>query len=805
MHPVCARCKTIPLHDILQQGHSLWKKSNEPQLSWEIPWYSSLSELTASSSSSDCAFCKLVRQGLERSFEYEAAQQEARGEIPPASSTEKDAKDPLRKMEGYLDFPMDMSLQLRSSLTDEDDEGDWDISRHSGTANAILTVRISSGVSWGLTLQAEFRVATDHDDPLAELILGRTIAQSADSEQAYSVINTWMDSCINDHQMQCADASQSPLLPTRVIDVSPVGLDAGLVCLRDDRNKVDRAARYVALSHCWGKCIPFATTTENLEDRKREVRIEDMSQVFQEAVLITRRLGIRYLWIDTLCIVQNDQHDWEVEASRMAKVYMDAFVVIGASNSNADDQGFLGPRDHSGSIDWVRSLPNGRTSCLALSLLPPAGERWTFGRDPVSSEPLQSRAWCLQERYLAQRILLYGARQLFWECRAISRAEDGDLRLGNLHNLDRLRGTASIKRTIFDPRPDGDSEVNYRGWYEMIEEYTQRSITHQSDRFPALSGVADAIAQTSRDAYLAGIWRKGLIEGLLWCALNRDEPLKKPTSYRAPSWSWASAEGPVQFIVYHFIERCRWKRGIADYEQLATFEDCDVEKDGPDVYGTVSSGHLRLHAPLLPVKSLYPADDRPPFSDELLPPLKNSIVDKVVEVEVGNETFYLQAGVDTAPEPVLLQQQLFVLFLARLPDGNHGFSPFMDHRFGLLVRRTDKDSETYERIGIIDSPILTKDTSGGVSMTLVRLLEKSLRFLERLSPSADKSPVFNLTPRLFVPKRVLTEEPEEEMPPDPLPELKQHSILVTLTYATDFTGGFVMWQDSDPMSGIEDA
>ncbi|GMG26450.1 unnamed protein product [Aspergillus oryzae] len=119
-------------------------------------------ELTASSSSSDCAFCKLVRQGLERSFEYEAAQQEARGEIPPASSTEKDAKDPLRKMEGYLDFPMDMSLQLRSSLTDEDDEGDWDISRHSGTANAILTVRISSGVSWGLTLQAEFRVATDH-------------------------------------------------------------------------------------------------------------------------------------------------------------------------------------------------------------------------------------------------------------------------------------------------------------------------------------------------------------------------------------------------------------------------------------------------------------------------------------------------------------------------------------------------------------------------------------------------------------------------------------------------------------------
>lgn len=612
------------------------------------------------------------------------------------------------------------------------------------------------------------------------MILGRTIARSAESEQAFSVINSWMDSCINDHHLQCADASQPPLLPTRVIDVSPVGLDVGLVCLRDNQNKVDRAARYVALSHCWGKCIPFATTTENLEGRKREVRIEDMSRVFQEAVFITRRLGIRYLWIDTLCIVQNDRHDWEVEAGRMAKVYMDAFVVIGASNSNADDQGFLGPRAHPGSINWTKPLHSGRTSCLALSLLPPAGERWTSGRDPVSSEPLQSRAWCLQERYLAQRILLYGAEQLFWECRAISRAEDGDLRLGNLHNLDRLKGTASIERTIFGPRPDGDSEVNYRGWYEMIEEYTQRSITHQSDRFPALSGVADAIAQTSRDIYHAGVWRKGLVEGLLWCAMSRDGPLKKPTSYRAPSWSWASVEGPVQFIVYHFIERCRWKRGIADYEQLATFMDCDVQKDGPDLYGTVSGGYLRLHAPLLPVKNLYPTDERPPLSQSLLPPLRNSTIDKVVEMEVRNESFYLHAGFDMTLEPVLPQQELFVLFLARLPDGNHGFSPFMDHRFGLLVRRTDRENEVYERVGIIDSPILTKDTSGGALMTVLRLLEKSHRFLERLSPSVGKTPVFNLTPRLFVPKGVLREEPEEEMPPDPLPEIKQHSVSVTL-------------------------
>ena len=161
MHPLCSRCKTIPLHDLLQKGYPLWKESNEPQSSWEIPWYSSLSELT-SSSPSVCAFCRLVRRGLETSFKHEAAQQEARGEVAPASSKETDTNDPLRKLEGYLEFPMTMALELRSYLSTEDGAEEWDISKRSEMANAILAITISSGVSWGLTLQAEFRIATDH-------------------------------------------------------------------------------------------------------------------------------------------------------------------------------------------------------------------------------------------------------------------------------------------------------------------------------------------------------------------------------------------------------------------------------------------------------------------------------------------------------------------------------------------------------------------------------------------------------------------------------------------------------------------
>ncbi|KAF5863547.1 hypothetical protein ETB97_009791 [Aspergillus alliaceus] len=672
---------------------------------------------------------------------------------------------------------MVMSLQVCASLSNEDGGHK---PRHNDKANVLLVVSTSSGFSWGLTLRAEIRVATGYDDPLADAILGRTIAAAADGEQAFLVIDSWVNSCINEHHTHCKESPQPPRLPTRVVDVSSPELDVWTVCIRDDQNKEDHTGRYVALSHCWGKCLPFATTTENLEDRKREIRISDMSQVFQEAILITRRLGIRYLWIDTLCIVQNDRHDWQVEAGRMAAVYMDAFLVIGASKSSADDQGFLCPREHRASLSFVESPHAGPVSSLNLSLLPPVGERWTSGQDPVSPEPLQSRAWCLQERYLSQRILLYGARQLFWECRTLSQAEDGDVRLGNIHNLDRLRRTAAIERSVFGPRPNGDSEVNYRGWYEMIEEYTQRSISIQSDRLPALSGVANAMAQKSKDVYYAGLWKKGLIEGLLWSGTNRKEPLMKPTAYRAPSWSWVSVEGPVKFIVYHFIDRCRWKRAIADYEPLATFIDCDVEPDSPDLYGAVRGGYLRLNAPLLSIEAICPTDHSSPFSEMLLPPLRNPVVDKLVKVDVGHDQFYLQAGFDLDSEPLLLQEQLFVLLLARLPDGNTGFSPFIDHRFGLLVKRTEKDNEVYERVGIIDSPILQKATYGGFWMIILCVLESLLRFLQRLSKSENRSSISNMTPRLFVPEKALTEEPEEEMPADPMPELEQYSVSITL-------------------------
>ncbi|KAI9924872.1 hypothetical protein ASPWEDRAFT_172166 [Aspergillus wentii DTO 134E9] len=745
----CPRCKEIALDEFIRNGYQRWTESEEADLSLDVPWYPSLRVLTF-----ECELCRLVRQSLEASLVFEAARQEANGDI----SVGRVEEDLLQNINGYLDFPMAMSLQISSSTLDKARK----------RANFILTVSVSSGISWGLTLNADFRIATGYDNPWTQKILGRTVAKVPDGKEAFSVVDNWIRSCLDGHEY-CSEPAKLPLLPTRVIDVSPSESNSGMVCLRDEESKTEPAAPYIALSHCWGKGIPFITTTTNLKDRKAGINFGEMPQALQDAIHITRRLGVQYIWIDTLCIVQDDIKDWQIEAGRMVNVYQDAFLVIGASNSSSDDHGFLGCR---------RSRDSIRLADLDLQLLPPDGERWTSGGDPVSHEPLQSRAWCLQERYLARRMLLYGADQLFWECRTVSQAEDGDAVAHNPHHLDRLCETAAIERSIFGPRPLGDAKVNYRGWYEMVEEYMRRNITVQSDRLPALSGLANAMAQISKDTYMAGLWKKGLVEGLLWSGTSHEKPLQRASPTHAPSWSWASVEGPVQFIVYSFFERCRWKRGIADYESLATFVACHLETDGPDPYGkVVEGGRLRLRAPLLPVKNIYPADKNLPSSDVLMTPLKNPVLDYVVEVAIENKCIYLQAGFDQIPTLTQLQP-LSVVFLARLPDGNSGFSPFIEHRFGLLVTPTDTDN-VYQRVGIIDSPVLIQDT-GGIWRFVIRILERLIRLLERFSTPKARSPISFLTPQLFVPDRGLKEEPEEEMPDDPLPEIKQYLATVTL-------------------------
>lgn len=147
-----------------------------------------------------------------------------------------------------------------------------------------------------------------------------------ESKEFSDMISTWIKDCHDDHPA-CKPSTSSGTLPTRVIDVgSPDGRTEPRLC---DTN--GEPGDYIALSHCWGGRQPLRTTKENICSMKTCIPWAKLPNTFQDAISVTRRLGIRYLWIDSLCIVQDDAQDWEREAAKMALIFEAAYITIAAT------------------------------------------------------------------------------------------------------------------------------------------------------------------------------------------------------------------------------------------------------------------------------------------------------------------------------------------------------------------------------------------------------------------------------------------------------------------------------------------
>jgi hypothetical protein len=159
-------------------------------------------------------------------------------------------------------------------------------------------------------------------------------------EEYQSLLTSWIDDCNSTHG-QCTDPH--PMLPKRVLDV---GTDAAKRLLL--HISPGEVAPYIAFSHCWGpNGIPLKTTTSTIKDHQQGIDFQHLPKNFQDAVTVTRSIGIRYLWIDCLCIVQNDNTDWEVESSKMSSIYRDAYLVIAATQATNSCEGFLDRKDAS--------------------------------------------------------------------------------------------------------------------------------------------------------------------------------------------------------------------------------------------------------------------------------------------------------------------------------------------------------------------------------------------------------------------------------------------------------------------------
>ncbi|KAM7183008.1 Heterokaryon incompatibility protein (HET) domain containing protein [Naviculisporaceae sp. PSN 640] len=406
---------------------------------------------------------------------------------------------------------------------------------------------------------------------------------------------SWLSRCSDSHKA-CHEPHTS-LLPKRVVDIGS-SKDSVPRLLQPGDGDAACAGRYIALSYCWGPVSRnLKTTRETLDSHLREIPFDSMPRTFQEAIQLSRLLGVPYIWIDSLCIIQQDEEDWTYHAARMSSIYGNAWIVLSATASATVHDGLL--------VDRTEALREHNTfagKVWASSTLPRpisnlvADDQSTTTRDifvrrrlphsavipevvyPTSDCPLLTRGWTFQERILATRTLHFLPTEVLWECRSQYWCECMSCNADLYDEIDprigynsKLRGSKFNKVMLTYPKPEHLEEL----WRTIVSSYSYRKFTRYTDRLPALWGVATRISlhtETSLGGYMAGLWGRNLAVNLMWQAELPPSAIVPPNNTDPiPSWSWASTPFPVKWETHDLVNSAHAEASIlsTDWEGMS--------------------------------------------------------------------------------------------------------------------------------------------------------------------------------------------------------------------------------------------
>lgn len=317
-------------------------------------------------------------------------------------------------------------------------------------------------------------------------------------------------------------------MPTRLVDVGVSDAEPTVKVVEVEEGA---KGRYISLSYCWGTTSnPFATSRSLLPARKAGMNLSDLPRTFQDAIAMTRRLGVRYIWIDSLCICQDDKQDWERESARMDSVYSNSYLTIAATGKPNTSGGLFFDRPGRTylrtAIEPTSSSDSTNTNAVQGDVLifplQKSKEVIRSYRVEMKSEPLAERGWAFQERVLARRVLHFASDQTCFECLEGTVYEEG-LRLP-----DRYYSVCHVKSQEEAVKPDQDGAggpssssrgshftgTPFQKWNALLRQYGELKLTFPSDKLPALSGVAKVYSKLLDDEYVAGLWRKSMFEGV---------------------------------------------------------------------------------------------------------------------------------------------------------------------------------------------------------------------------------------------------------------------------------------------------
>ncbi|KAJ8118954.1 hypothetical protein OPT61_g166 [Boeremia exigua] len=492
--------------------------------------------------------------------------------------------------------------------------------REATTAGVRIPKRLVASCSGILGTQSGTQAEIHHSgDDLATMLNEATRLDNdhTGSDGALQLASYWIKSCVGTHEKcrPAASSCSSPFLPTRLLDVS--NTDVRLV---ESKTDIDRSTEgsYLALSHCWGRVPIIRTLKENYEQHKKGISPEKLSKTFREAVHTTRKLGFRYIWIDSLCIVQDDGDDWAAEAATMCDVYQYAMLTIAAAHAPGGDIGCFTERDGLLNLPFYVNIP------LPSSAETPLRLQFTaYGRpqtkDLGGGDPaLYGRAWVLQEQLLSPRMLIFDGAQIKWECLTLYGSEGSPTSGTTRHD----QSHKHIRSGIMDPQEFFDnadkeevqvpinnfwSRMKHQFWCSIVMDFTHRGMTNSNDRLAAIAGIGQALARHTKHEYLAGLWSENFFVGLLWSLPHNEKylmsamtnfdiegnPHIRHKQSLAPSWSWASVTAPVMYGENDMLNvDC-----VCELQNVKASGSIDKQVGNATIHGHIRKGYVNAIYP----------------------------------------------------------------------------------------------------------------------------------------------------------------------------------------------------------------
>lgn len=432
----------------------------------------------------------------------------------------------------------------------------------------------------------------------------RTIGSSAfstGSDECFEIAKQWLEDCSFNHMKCSANEGAGPIeKPTYLLDVTIRGPKGVPGVKLIDGQFLDPFTEYVTLSHCWGISRDPNMRRIRLHKRtlaalRQGVASSSLPKTFADAAIATAKLGYRYLWIDALCIMHDNEQAVLDEVASMHRIYSEATLNLAATGATDDTAGLFFNRNVLALQPATVEVSDG----FGVTPGPYKILRSTVWDDLIDSSPLAQRAWVFQERCLSKRTLHFTRNELLWECQQMCCSEvfpkGLPVTLKSASEQERRNNGVGLpgspatdaRLSAWLPAPSFNKRTHHQrtaNWHSLVEMYTAGRQTYTSDKLLGISGLARQYLMRNRlrpSDYAAGMWRPSLPYSLLWRVHDAG---RRPAKYRAPSWTWAGIDGRILSPA----------PGAASKQTCLEVIDVSITNKNDDPLGLCESGRIKV-------------------------------------------------------------------------------------------------------------------------------------------------------------------------------------------------------------------